>query len=468
MSSSGSQPAKTAAKQPFQLFTIGGKYAALAVLFSMNLLNYVDRYSFIAAGTHIMKEFKIDDTRFGWVGASFMIVYTIFSPLMGWLGDRYNRKVLLAGGVGLWSLATVGTAFSTDYSHMFFWRALLGIGEASYGVIAPTLLSDLFPVKERGRAMGVYYLALPVGTALGYMLGGTIADALGWRAVFYVVGLPGLLAAAAGLFVSDPGRGASEGNVVAVKSGRSGLHGYLDFFRTPTFLYNTAGMAMVTFATGAYGAWGLIFYQRVHGLSATEAARSIGTLLVIASVIGIVMGTFLADVLNKFTKRAYLLLAAFAVLAAIPLGAIGILDPVYRSSLVFLFGASVLMSMVLGPCNAVTANVVPANHRAAAYAAFIFSMHFFGDISSQVLLGWISDLFGKPSVAGSSIGKFFASIGAAPVDGTNLSVAMLSVVPVLLLGSLFFMIGARYLPADQAKVQAAGGSAAGGDATFHH
>ena len=168
------------------------------------------------------------------------------------------------------------------------------------------------------------------------------------------------------------------------------------------------------------------------------------------------MGTFLADVLNKFTKRAYLLLAAFAVLAAIPLGAIGILDPVYRSSLVFLFGASVLMSMVLGPCNAVTANVVPANHRAAAYAAFIFSMHFFGDISSQVLLGWISDLFGKPSVAGSSIGKFFASIGAAPVDGTNLSVAMLSVVPVLLLGSLFFMIGARYLPADQAKVQAAG------------
>ena len=285
MSSSGSQPAKTAAKQPFQLYTIGGKYAALAVLFSMNLLNYVDRYSFIAAGTHIMKEFKIDDTRFGWVGASFMIVYTIISPLMGWLGDRYHRKSLLAGGVALWSLATVGTAFSTDYSHMFFWRALLGIGEASYGVIAPTLLSDLFPVKQRGRAMGVYYLALPVGTAMGYMLGGTIADALGWRAVFYVVGLPGLLAAAAGLFVSDPGRGASEGNVVAVKSGRSGLHGYLDFFRTPTFLYNTAGMAMVTFATGAYGAWGLIFYQRVHGLTATEAARSIGTLLVIASFI---------------------------------------------------------------------------------------------------------------------------------------------------------------------------------------
>ncbi len=125
-----------------------------------------------------------------------MIVYTIVSPLMGWLGDRYNRKVLLAGGVGLWSLATVGTAFSTDFYHMFFWRALLGVGEASYGVIAPALLSDLFPVKERGRAMGVYYLALPVGTALGFILGGTIADALGLAG-----GLPG------GRSAGAPGRG---------------------------------------------------------------------------------------------------------------------------------------------------------------------------------------------------------------------------------------------------------------------
>src|ERR1017187_2422354 len=255
MSSPGSQSAETVANRPFQLPTVGGKYFALAILFSMNLLNYVDRYSFFAAGSHIQPDLRIDDYWFGWLGASFMIVYTIISPLMGWLGDRYNRKVLLAGGVGLWSLATVGTAFSGDYYHMFFWRALLGVGEASYGVIAPTLLSDLFPVKERGRAMGLYYLALPVGTALGYMLGGSIADALGWRAVFFVVGMPGLLAAAAGLFVSDPGRGASEGGALAAQIGRSGLHGYLDFFRTRTFLYNTAGMAMVTFATGAYGAW---------------------------------------------------------------------------------------------------------------------------------------------------------------------------------------------------------------------
>src|SRR5262249_45881312 len=189
---------------------------------------------------------------------------------MGWLGDRYDRKSLLAAGVGLWSLATVGTAFSVDYKDLFFWRALLGIGEASYGVLAPTLISDLFAVKKRGRAMGIYYLALPVGTALGYMLGGKITHELGWRAVFLVVGLPGLLAAGAGLLIRDPGRGATEGGTRNGAASRPGLRDYLELFHTRSFLYNTAGMAAVTFATGAYGAWGLQFYQRVHHLTADQ------------------------------------------------------------------------------------------------------------------------------------------------------------------------------------------------------
>ena len=100
--------------------------------------------------------------------------------------------------MGLWSVATVGTAFSHGFSQMFFWRALLGVGEASYGVIAPALLADLFAPKHRGRVMGVYYLALPLGGALGYVIGGWVGDHWGWRAAFWVVGLPGLLAAVAG------------------------------------------------------------------------------------------------------------------------------------------------------------------------------------------------------------------------------------------------------------------------------
>jgi MFS family permease len=447
--------------------TIGGKYFALAVLFSMNLLNYVDRYSFVAAATHIQPELHISNSLLGWVAASFMIAYTIMSPVMGWLGDRQSRRILLAAGVGVWSLATVGTAFANDYSHLFFWRSLLGIGEASYGVIAPTLISDLFPVKERGRAMGFYYLALPFGTALGFMLGGIISDHWGWRPVFLVVGIPGLIAAAAGLFIHDPGRGAAEVGASGQAASRPGRADYLDVFRTKTFLYNTAGMAAVTFATGAYSVWGLIFYEKVHHIDSGEAGTTIGGLIVLASLVGIALGTFTADLLYMFTKRAYLLLAAAAVLCAIPLCATGVLDPFYRSSLFFLFMASVLISMVLGPCNTIIANVIPPNRRAAAFAAFIFLIHLFGDISSMVLLGWIADFFGSPGVAGSPIGRFLASIGAAPVDGTNLTVAMLSVVPVLAIAGVLFLIGSRYLPADQEKVQAAGTSNEA-SAFFHH
>jgi MFS transporter, Spinster family, sphingosine-1-phosphate transporter len=453
--------------------TIGGKYFALAVLFAMNLLNYVDRYSFFAAGTKIQEALHIDDKWFGVLGVSFMIVYTLVSPAMGWMGDRYSRKLLLAGGVGLWSFATVFTAFSADFYHMFFWRALLGLGEASYGAIAPALIADLFPVKERGRAMGVYYLALPVGSALGYILGGTIAVRMGWQAVFFVVGLPGLLVALAGLVISEPERGASEGTAGSKHVDRPSLREYLVLFRTPTFLYNTAGMAAVTFATGAYVAWGSTFYQRAHHLDAERTGTDIGLLLVGAGMLGIILGMFLPDLLRKVTRRAYLLFAAVTVLAATPLGVLGILDPDYKSSLAFLFGASVLLSMVLGPCNTVTANVVPSNRRATGYASFIFLIHLFGDISSPILLGWISNLFGNPSVIDSSIGRFFDSIGAKPVDTpdgvTNLAVAMLSVAPVLALGCIFFLLGSRHLPKDEDQARiASAGDEIGHAAMFHH
>jgi MFS family permease len=155
----------------------------------MNLLNYVDRFSFFAVGTHIQTDLRINDRGFGILGASFMIVYTAISPLVGWLGDRYHRRALIALGVGLWSVATVGTAFAGNFAQMLWWRALLGVGEASYGVIAPALLADLFEPKYRGRVMGLYFLALPLGGALGYGLGGWIAHAWHWRAARIARGL---------------------------------------------------------------------------------------------------------------------------------------------------------------------------------------------------------------------------------------------------------------------------------------
>lgn len=426
----------------------------------MNLLNYVDRYVFFSAGPEICEELHFSDPQFGQLSVSFMIVYTIVSPFVGYVGDRYNRKRLLAFGVGLWSIATVGTAFARGYYDMFFWRALLGIGEASYGSIAPALLADLFKVKSRGRVMGLYYFALPVGGAIGYLIGGHFAHTGAWRHAFWVVGIPGLIAAFAGLLMHDPGRGASEGSDASKAGGQKPtMRDYFEIFKTPSFLFNTAGQAAVTFAIGAYAVWGATFYNRVRGMDLNVVGRDIGVLTAAAGAVGIILGMFVPDLIRKVTRRAYFIWPFLAVAIAAPFATFALLEPVKNPSLVYLFVASVMMASVLAPSNTITANVVPANRRAAGYAICIFLVHLFGDISSPWLIGEISKLFGSAQIIESPIGKFFDSIGASPttdkMEVTNLTVGMLSVVPMLALGAFFYLVGARYLPEDERKAREA-------------
>jgi MFS transporter, Spinster family, sphingosine-1-phosphate transporter len=461
MSSPDTGPAVASGPGRHFLPTIKSPYFALVALFSMNLLNYVDRYVFFSSGPAISQELQFSDTQFGKLSVSFMVVYTIVSPLMGVLGDRYSRRKLLASGVALWSLATVGTAFASGFYEMFFWRALLGIGEASYGIIAPALLSDLFSPKHRGRVMGLYFLALPVGGAIGSGIGGYFSTHHDWRMAFWVVGIPGLIASVAGLLMHDPGRGASEGKATG-KEDRPNLAEYLSIFKTPTFVYNTAGLAAVTFALGAYAVWAVTFYQRVRGMDGAKAGVWIGVLTAIAGLLGISLGTIAADFLGRFTRRAYLLWAGTAVAIAVPCIVGTILESDQRTSLTYLFIASIMMASVLGPSNTVTANVVPANRRAAGYALCIFLVHLFGDISSPLLIGYVSDLFGKPVIAASRLGVWFESIGVRPTPSptgpSNLTIGMLSVVPMLALGGVLFLRGSKFLPRDQENARLAGGS----------
>jgi MFS family permease len=458
MTSSTPGPGAAVAQRHRYLSPVGGAWFALAVLFAMNLLNYADRYVFSSVGKEIETELRIGHADFGWLAGAFMLVYTFVSPAVGWMGDRYNRRRLLAVGVGLWSLATVGTSFAHTFWQMFFWRALLGVGEASYGVVAPTLLADLFNPKSRGRVMGVFYLALPLGGALGYGIGGFVGTHWGWRHAFWVVGVPGLFAAAAALAINDPGRGASEANKPAGKEDRPKMTDYVALFRTPSYLWNIFGMAAVTFALGAYGNFGAIFYQQVRHMPLNIANYWIGGLTAVAGLVGICLGTWMADYLLKYTRRAYLLWSSFAVMVAMPFGAAGILLPQYGLSLSLLFVAMVLMASVLGPCNTVTANVVPATQRAAGYAVGIFLIHILGDISSPILIGHLSDWLGRPSVAGSQLGWFLKAIGANPTVSpgagpTNLTAGMLCVIPMLGLGALFFLFGSRHLAADQERAR---------------
>ena len=360
-----------------------------------------------SAGPKICHDLGFDDDQFGALTISFMVVYTIISPLVGFVGDRYNRKRILAFGVALWSLATIGTSFARGFGDMFLWRALLGIGEASYGIIAPALLADLFAPRHRGRVMGVYYLALPVGRGDRLPVGGHFAHAGDWRAAFWVVGIPGLAAAVAGLILRDPGRGASEGQraTADTSASRPGRREYLAILRTPSFLLNTAGQAAVTFAIGAYGVWGATFYHRVRGMDLASAGKQIGVLTAVAGLVGIGLGTVAADLLRRLTRARVPDLAVprrggrRAVRDDGDPGADGVavVDLPVRRVADDGLGAR--------PSNTVTANVVPAAHRAAGFALSIFLVHLFGDISSPWLIGKVSSLLGAPGVTHSPIGR---------------------------------------------------------------
>ncbi|HEY7574404.1 MAG TPA: MFS transporter, partial [Thermoanaerobaculia bacterium] len=184
----------------------------LAVLTFINLFNYLDRFvvsSLVESLRH--SELALNDRQLGWLASAFVIVYMLTSPLFGWLGDRGRRPMLLAIGVAVWSAATALGGFARSFAALFASRAAVGIGEGAYGTIAPSMLADLFALERRGRAFATFFAAIPIGSAAGYILGGLVEARLGWRAAFFIAGVPGLLLALLCLTLKDPVRGGMEG-----------------------------------------------------------------------------------------------------------------------------------------------------------------------------------------------------------------------------------------------------------------
>ncbi|HEX7251563.1 MAG TPA: MFS transporter, partial [Thermoanaerobaculia bacterium] len=188
----------------------------LAVLTLINLFNYLDRYVISSLVESLKKsELALSDTQAGSLATAFLVVYMLTSPIFGTLGDRSARPRLLAIGVGIWSIATALGGFARNFLGLFAARATVGIGEAAYGTVAPALLADYFPKEKRGRVFAVFFAAIPIGSAAGYVLGGLIDQHLGWRYAFFIAGAPGLLLALACLTLVDPPRGARDEDMKA-------------------------------------------------------------------------------------------------------------------------------------------------------------------------------------------------------------------------------------------------------------
>jgi predicted MFS family arabinose efflux permease len=358
---------------------------ALFLLTALNFLNYIDRSVLFAVQPLVQAEFHRSDAQFGFLTTAFFLCYMVTAPFMGMLADRYPRKWIIVGGAVVWSLATLLSAVTYSFHALLIRHVIVGIGEATFGTIAPAFLADMFGVQRRGRIFSLFYIAIPVGTALGYLLGGQLGTAYGWRAPFLVGGIPGLLLAGGMLLVPEPVRGSQD--AVAETRERGTLAGLA---RNPAFWTATLGMACMTFALGGLSVWMPTFLSRVRGYPLARANLMFGGITAFNGTIATLAGGWLGDRLLRRTSAAYYLISAAGMGLAIP----AMLVALYSTGrLMFpgIFVAEFLLLLNTGPLNAAVVNSVGAHIRATAVAVNIFTIHLLGDALSPTLIGYISD-----------------------------------------------------------------------------
>jgi MFS family permease len=363
----------------------------LAVLTLINLFNYLDRWIIAALVESLRKsELHLNDTQLGFIGSGFIIVYTLASPVFGTLGDRRARPPLIALGVMIWSIATTLGGFARGFASLFIARSTVGVGEAAYGTIAPALLADAFPIEKRGRVLAIFFAAIPIGSAAGYIIGGLVDAHFGWRAAFWIAGAPGLLLSMLLLAVKDPPRGAQDDAAVHAPP-THWLSAYGDLFRNSQFMITAIGYGAYTFALGGLAYWMPAFLERVRGMGHQEATVTFGAIACGTGFVGTFAGGWLGDLFLKRTRQSYLWVSGIATLLAAPATYISLTNPDRSVFIPAMVVAEVLIFVSTGPVNSAIVNAVAPNERATALGVSILVMHLVGDVPSPPLIGLLSD-----------------------------------------------------------------------------
>lgn len=367
-------------------------YYALTILFFANLLNYIDRQVIYAVFPLIKDDLQISDTALGSLGSVFMICYMASAPVFGWLGDRVRRVRIASGGLLAWSFATAAAGFSNGYGMLLAARTMVGIGEASFGTVSPGIIADYFSRLQRGRILSLFYLAIPVGSAIGYLLGGILGHYAGWHAAFLVVSVPGILLSIPLWCLREPVRGESDG-----KAGtRSGLTpaGYRQLTENRSFIINTLAMAAMTFALGGLAQWVPTFLYRVHNLDVATGNIMFGSVTIAAGITGTLTGGWLGDYFQKKSGSGYLLVSGWGFLIGVPITIFALTTDATEICFAAIFFAEFFLFLSTGPLNTTIVNVTRPAIRAMAFAVNIFFIHALGDAISPIIIGRVSDLMG--------------------------------------------------------------------------
>jgi MFS transporter, Spinster family, sphingosine-1-phosphate transporter len=372
---------------------LAGARLSLILLLLINLFNYIDRQVLAAVEPFITKDFFGGSStpatlaKMGSLGSAFFFAYMILAPIFGFLADRTSRWLLVGCGVLLWSLATGASGWATSFSS----RLMVGVGEAGYGPAAPTIISDLYPVSHRGSVLAWFYVAIPVGSALGYVIGGAVGAHWGWRWAFYVVTIPGLLLGIWSLTMKDPPRGRSD--AADSMTHRPGLRDYFQLAKIPSYVLNTLAMAAMTFAIGGISFWMPRYLIDVRGLPADKANTWFGGIVVVAGLAATLSGGWLGDRLRNRFGGSYFLVSGIGILLSCPFLLLMLHTP-FPAAWGVIFVAVFFLFFNTGPSNTALANVTHPAVRASAFALNIFLIHLLGDVPSPTMLGFIAGKWG--------------------------------------------------------------------------
>ncbi len=404
------------ATKPNSTGAVAGATTALVLLTALNFVNYIDRYILPGVQEQIKGEFHLTDEHIGTLTFWFMIAYMLTSPITGWLGDRFPRKPMIVIAALFWSGINFFTASVHSYDSLNLRHAALGIGEASFGIFAPALLSDFYPAEQRNRVLTIFNVAIPVGAALGYLVGGVVGEHHGWRMAFIVSAVPGAIIALLILFfMKEPARGASQHEKAKLEKGT-----VLTLLKNKAYLASILGYAAVTFSLGGISWWMPSFLQRVDGRSQSNAAFLMGAVTVVTGLLGTITGGVIAQRWSKKTPKALYLVPAISAALAVPPALVCFFGP-HNLTIPSLALAIFLIFLGTGPVNAATMNAVRPEVRATAMAGQLLVIHALGDAISPRIIGAVS-------------------------DRSTLNLGLGSTLITLLLAAIIFFIGARYAP----------------------
>jgi MFS family permease len=369
---------------------------SLALLLAINLFNYIDRYVLAAVESRIARDLLPNDpnalAKMGSLATAFIVSYMLAAPIFGWLADRMSRWLLVGIGVAVWSLASGGSGLASTFSILLITRMFVGIGEAGYGPAAPTIISDLFPVERRGQVLSWFYMAIPVGSAIGYMWGGKLESWLNWRWAFYTVVPPGIVLAALCFMFSDPRL--SVAPVEKRKQKAASFHDYLSLLRNRSYMLDCAGMTAMTFAIGGVAFWMPRYTCEYRHAGTLDRVNTIfGAIMVVGGLTGTLIGGMVGDKLRSRFPGSYFLVSGVAILLSAPFVVLMLYTP-FPAAWVVIFIAVFLLFFNTGPSNTILANVTAPSIRATAFAVNILIIHALGDAVSPPLLGAISSGYG--------------------------------------------------------------------------